>query len=539
MASTIKGFIRNHAGERLLPITRAELVLDKEGKEALSSELFLAGVNKLNEYHAIGLVTAAERAMLQGGDGQNISDIYKKLGYINSSLKVGGTSLTFYNNDTNVATDINFVSPTEGQLSIGTYDNNISIGLKEIFAQDLDYGSDGTNNEVIKSITVDKYGRISEVTGGTLTNSEIPSTLTGKALEGCTTTGGDTDESLVNKKYVDDAITEVTGIATGALHFVGALSSTQSAEDALRSDKANSYYKVTAEFELSSEYLYLQHEIPSQYLEKIQVGDTLIIKENSGVKQFIHIPSGDDITSVTIKKIGVDPVVNDKVGKIGFNFSEVFDLSATGNYATITLPPASTTDDGYLSASDYTKFANYVNTLKVQYTPTVNLNDYGFYEIGKIKIGEAEATSIYGLNHTYSISVENGVGENVSYNPIVKFTENGTTTIKEITYTGLNGILVKRNGDSIEFLGNNVVGTDSSQYLKITNGYTFDVKLCKTSEDGNTMINGLIDYNQAYSLVTGWATTFESITPSLTGSDASATYIYGNDALIAAVSVTI
>ena len=534
MANTVKGFIKNYAGERLLPITRAELVLDKEGKEALSSELFLAGKNRLGEIHQVGLVTAEERARLKGGEGQNVNDIYTKLGYINSSLKVGDVSLTFYD-EANKATDIHFVSPEAGQLSISTVNNDISIGLKEISNQDLDYGSDGTNNEVIKSIKVDKYGRISEIKGGLLTNSEIPENLENKKFNGCTTTNGSSDDSLINKKYVDDAITQVTGIATGALHFVGALSSTQGALDALASDAENSYYKVTADFALSSEYLHLQHEIPAPYSEQIKIGDTLIKKDS----KFIHIPSGDDVTSITIKKSNVDPVINDQVGPITFDFSDVFDISASYKHATITLPKAGNGEDGYLSADDHLKFTNYVNTLKVEYTPTVNANDYGFYEIGKIKIGETNETSIYGLNHTYSLSVENGTGEVNTNNPILRLTENTSKTIKDITYRGLNGIIVQKNGDSIEFLGNNKVGQDSTQYLSISNDQTFDVKLCKSSEDGSQIINGLIDYNTTHDLITGWATTFEVVGKSLTGSDSSATYIYGNDALISAVSVTI
>lgn len=321
------------------------------------------------------------------------------------------------------------------------------------------------------------------------------------------------------------------------MHFVGALSSTQGALDALANDAENSYYKVTADFPLSSEYLHLQHDIPDQYSEAMKIGDTLIKKDS----KFIHIPSGDDITSITIRKSNVDPVINSKVGSITFDFSEVFDVSAVSNYATITLPPASANDDGYLSASDYSKFTNYVNTLKVEYTPTVKANDYGFYEIGKIKIGNGEnnETSIYGLNHTYSLSVENGTGEVKTNNPALRLTENTSKTIKDITYKGLNGIIVQKNGDSIEFLGNNQVGQDSTQYLSISNGHTFDVKLCKRSEDGSQMINGLIDYNTTHNLITGWATTFEVVEKSLTGSDSSATYIYGNDALISAVSVTI
>jgi hypothetical protein len=47
MATKInKGFIKDFAGNYILPITRGELVLDSEGNIALASDLFLAGTLK-------------------------------------------------------------------------------------------------------------------------------------------------------------------------------------------------------------------------------------------------------------------------------------------------------------------------------------------------------------------------------------------------------------------------------------------------------------------------------------------------------------
>ena len=88
--ATHKGFITDQNGNNLLPITRAELVLDSKGLIALHSDEFLAG-NGLP-----GLMTAAEKAMLSGGSGQSLADVYNKLQYINSGLKINGNPLNFY-----------------------------------------------------------------------------------------------------------------------------------------------------------------------------------------------------------------------------------------------------------------------------------------------------------------------------------------------------------------------------------------------------------------------------------------------------------
>jgi hypothetical protein len=71
MAITTKGFIKDWQGNKILPITRGELVLDCLGNVALTSDRFLAGELKDADGNIIandkpGLITAAERAVLKG-----------------------------------------------------------------------------------------------------------------------------------------------------------------------------------------------------------------------------------------------------------------------------------------------------------------------------------------------------------------------------------------------------------------------------------------------------------------------------------------
>ena len=84
-----KGLLQDFNGNKMLPITRAELVLDAAGNIALTSALFEAGQGG-SKY---GLISAADLAALKtvtGGNagGQNLGDIYTKLNAINTSLKV-------------------------------------------------------------------------------------------------------------------------------------------------------------------------------------------------------------------------------------------------------------------------------------------------------------------------------------------------------------------------------------------------------------------------------------------------------------------
>jgi hypothetical protein len=149
--TTIKGFIKDWQGNKLLPITRGELVLDQNGQIALQSAQFLAG-----DGHP-GLVTAAEREMLSGGAGQSISDVYSKLEYVNYGLKIGDTALHFY--DAYGATPIT-VTGTNG-VTVAPANNNIAVSLTEINTQAIE-----KTNTILRGINVDKYGRVTSVSDG-------------------------------------------------------------------------------------------------------------------------------------------------------------------------------------------------------------------------------------------------------------------------------------------------------------------------------------------------------------------------------------
>lgn len=124
---TKKGFLRDFNDDILLPITRAELILDKDGKVAFHSDQFLAD-NGLP-----GLITADERQLihnLSGNTEQNLADLYNKLNYINNGLIIDDKQLNFYN--TTTATPIEFVSA--GSVKFTLNNNQISADVADTIA---------------------------------------------------------------------------------------------------------------------------------------------------------------------------------------------------------------------------------------------------------------------------------------------------------------------------------------------------------------------------------------------------------------------
>lgn len=538
-----KGFIKDWSGNKILPITRGELVLDQDGKMALSSKYFEAGYNG-NEY---GLISAADLAKISGGNnGEGISDIYAKLNQINSGLMVNDTALNFYT-AAGVATPIKIGSVGDGKITItlGT-GNTVNLSLEEL-------QSDVTAiSQIIKSITVDKYGRVTSVTGGALTNEEIPAELTGKTLKNgilsnCTTSDkeiGTDEKAIVNKAYVDARVQEVESVATGALHFKGGISDANSIETILTdSSYRNYYYKVTKAFNINVSDLYDTSGIPAGTTTiEVEVGDTLIVKapETGTRASFVYIPSGDDDTRITVTKDGsASNALTSRVGEVTLKFSSLFEVSnnpSGSGIAYISIPVATSTQDGYLSKSDYQAFKNYADNLKVEYTPTFTTGS-GIYTIGTLEIGTATHT-IYGLNNVSTLSLENGTGSNTALNPIIKFTETGVTNDVTIAVKGISGIVTKKNGSDIEISAANEVATDSTKYLEIDSGYKFKARIGSVSN--NQVVNGLTDYEEFATFrsdVFRTTTQFEIIGNSL--NETSFDYYYGSADLIDAVKLTI
>ena len=520
--ATIKGFIKDWSGNKVLPITRGELVLDCLGNIALTSDRFLAGElkdadGKIISTNMPGLITAAERAMLSGGgSGNSLSDLYKKVGYINTGLSFGGTTLNFYDN-AGTATPISVTASTG--INIGVQGNTVALSLAPL-------ATTGTEiSNILKSIKVDKYGRVTEVTGSSLTNAEIPATLTGKTLSGATLTNCTTSDKEIG--------TDENTVATGALKFKGGLGSASSAAAALTKDNWNNYYKVISEFDLNVSDLYDDSGLSGKTTITVKVGDTLIVHPKNSVSKFVYVPSGDDVTTITVKE-GSTSKITSAIGDVTIKFSDLFAVSNTGNtLASIDLRKASATVDGYLSKEDFAKFASYESSLAVTYTGEFT-SGTEVYKIGTLKIGNQD-NIIYGKNNISALTLTNGATN--AYNPILKFTENGVDT--NLTLKGINSITVKKNGNVAEFNVVNEVDTNSAKYAEFDSTNN-KLKIKIGSVSGNTVINGLTDYEEFATLrqnVIARSLECEVITNSLT--DTSKDFYYGSTDLKDAITLTI
>lgn len=515
---TVKGFIKDWAGRRILPITRAELILDQDGNPAFTSKYFEAGYNG-NEY---GLISASERALITGGStGQGISDIYAKLGQINTGLYFNDAVLKFYDN-TGAATPIKVGSVGDGRINISLDGNNVNLSLEDIKATNTISGS------IIKNITVDAFGRVVAVSGGDLTNAEIPGILTGKTLSGCTTTSvGSDDNSIPNKAYVDQKFAESTGIATGALRFKGSLNSADAANAKLtNSSYLNDYYKVSGEFDISSSDIYEYSGDDTSVTVKI--GDTLIIYAPTGTTsraKFVHIPTGDDITTITVKgDSNTSDAITHAVNNVKLRFSSPFNVINDGlSSAYVELKAASSDTDGYLSKEDYIKFANYNSALRVVYSGTFDSEsaENGLYKLGTLTIG-GSSKNIIAKNNISNLSLSSTT-DNV---PVIKFTETGVADV-DIAFKSSGGINITKNNNDVEFAAANTVTPTSNSYLKITDGYKFGVILGSIDES-NQVTEGLVNFGTVHQLALQVAKTtiFEEIDYKLSG-DPSKTYQYG------------
>lgn len=531
--TTNKGFIKDYQGNLLLPISRGELILDSAGKKAFESDEFLA-----TSTHA-GLMSSAEKAMLNGTSGQGLSDLYTKLGYINTGLKFNGTALNFYN--TNTATPIN-ITAAQNQLLMTVNGNVVTLGLSNLQAISL-------SSSILRAIEVDKYGRVTSVSGSVLTNADIPD-LSEKTLTNCITSDEDitsTDgKTIVNKKYVDTQITNIAAVAAGNLKFGGSVNTWEVASTYLNNASLlNHQYKVTTSFVIPKEHLYDTTGVTGDNLT-VKVGDTLIIHKSSTdtTAKYVYIPSGDDITTITIKSVDNNNITNNiftsKIGNFVFKFSNIFDVVNQNEVAYISIPQASTTSKGYLSKEDYIKFNNYATNLATTYSGELTSSTTGVYKIGTLTIGGTD-NIIYGKDTVSTLTLENGADQtNVNKNPIFKFVKTGVADTN-ITFKGINGIQIIKNESSVNFSADNVVDTESTDFLDINSGYEFSIIKGSVNQDGS-INEGITPYSEFISRIVTLTTktvNFETITNSLSGETTGDEYRYGNTKLVTAITVTI
>lgn len=518
--SIYKGFIKNWNNDTMLPITRGELVLDEEGKIALKSEHFLAQEGNP------GLVTADERAYilsLKNPDGNSSNDINAKLDAINSGLRIGTDLLQYYTLNGSTLSTKNYTISGSDRIKItkDAYTNTFTFDLEEINLSA--YNKPG----ILKNIYVDKYGRVDNIECGGITNDELPDTLTSKTLTNSTLSNCTTDSTIsndyhiVNKKYVDDKIAGITTGALGALKFEGSLNGSTAAVDALAKPE-NSYFKVSANFELSGSYF----EPYSSGSISLKAGDTLIIWHNTSfVKKFILVPSGDEIqTSVTILD-STNSTKYSKVGDVNLKFTAPFKIETNNNTATVDIRYASTTSDGIITSDLYTQIKN-ATAKSMSYVPTVNTGFDGYYEIGKISFGDESSSSpIYGVNTTYDI------GLNGSNNPYLQLKE--ITDVKtSIQLVGGNGIEVTNDNNSAKF----TIKTNHS-FLKTT---ADGLSLKMGSVSNEVVDDGLTSYSEFNTLsefVISSTLGFDRISNSLNSSTYD--YHYGSAELIKAITLDI
>lgn len=526
--STNKGFIKDIKGNKLLPITRAELVLDSNGKIALTSQQFAAGENG----NLWGLISADERKLLTNNNGEGISGLTTKLQYINQGLYVNNNQLKFYTIDENNQITSTPVTISSGNdILVTNSSNQISFALKEIFE------SEQNINGFIKNIKLDKTGRVINIEGGSLVNADIPNTLSEKILETVTIknskvnesiTDDSDDLSIVNKSYLDTKLQQYQGIATGALKFKGNINSSTEAESYCKLENNNFYYKISSNFKISQNYI---HDASSEIY--VKSGDTLIVYERNNEVKYIYIPSGDEATTtLTIKQENFE--TNPLLGAIELDFSEIFNIINTNgsNVVNIDLQKADSTHDGYLSKEDYAKFSTYA-AKTISYTPTLTSG----YEIGKLNLGDDGEITIYGKDTISTLILTNG---NDNKNPY--FTFNSGNSSETFTFEGINGIKITKKSDSntIQFQSANE-SEEGNNYLTITNGYQFKINKGESDNNGNIIKQGITDYKEfndfknASIAAHALAIHYEKLDYSLT--DSTKEYYYGSDSLKTAITI--
>jgi hypothetical protein len=232
---------------------------------------------------------------------------------------------------------------------------------------------------------------------------------------------------------------------------------------------------------------------------------------------------------------------------VTFNYNAPLSVSVTGQQIDISIPAANNSTNGYLSSADYTTIMNAVTNLgKTKYTETVTSTSAGAYKLGTITVG-TQNYDVYGQNNTSAFSLEQNNSKNE--NPILKFVESGVgATTVQIILEGSNGIKAEKSGNTVKLTAANIVGTESQNYLEITNGYVFNAKF--GSGASNNVTEGLVKYSD-YIVTKEKAVNAISILAAsqpiiLSGSLLSAatdadgkTYKYGNTALVEAITLTI
>ena len=502
--NNIKGFITDLAGNAILPITRGELVLDANANVALHSDVFAANTNRY------GLLSPTHYALLESlgsaGDTNtdSLANIIAKLKAINEGIKVDNKILYFYDTN-NQSTPITFTSSDTVILAAET-DNKITASLYTLTEKPT------ITENVVANVTVDEYGRVTEISPTTA--------LSNVCLSGCTSkdiSETASEYAIVNKKYVDGRFNDISAISTGALKFNGRINSTNDIGSLLIN---GCYYLSSIDATLNPQYVHYTETAVS-----FKVGDTLIAHEIDDVTKFIIIPSGDDETIINLYATKNNNPQTIGAGRSNILFNDPFELSYDNNSdTTIIKIPEATSENAGIISSDLFKQITQATAKSMSYDPIITDG----LPIGQIKIGDELADPIDIEIPNYSLKYDNNAIKWSGYDEALNIQfgqgllhnyEEGTSTIQ------VN------------------LGTDN-KYLTVDDGVLTAV-ISTFDKDASKYTPGLIDNTLFGSYVTTLATAayYRSILKSLNSDDVEdddgKNYQYGSQALMDAVDVKI
>lgn len=512
--NNIKGFITDVAGNTILPITRGELVLDASGNEAFHSEEFAATADRF------GLLSPTHYTLLESlgpndtPNADNLASILTKLNAINEGIKVGNTTLNFYdkNNNNNQSTPIIFKSSETISLTADS-NNNITASLIPL----PQYSAPTTTENVVANVTVDEYGRVTKI--------ESTTALSGVHLTGCTADNvadNAQQEAIVNKKYVDEKFSEISAISTGALKFEGPIDTANNIATLL---KEGSYYLAANNLEN------LEASLFHGKTEEVTVnrGDTLIAHSMQGQLKFTIIPSGDDGTYINLSDSATGKTTIG-VGTSNIALASPFVLTndTVNNITTISIPEANEDNSGILSAKLYKEIQN-ATAKSMSYKPILPTG----VPLGEIQIGDNTEPSTIIYSPDYSLKYQDDAIKWQGYNKDTRISEK-----LNIQFGG--GLLHTHSADTSTIQVN--LGTNN-KYLKVENGVLTAV-ISEVDVDSK-FTPGLINNKlfQEYTTILATVAYYEPISKSLNNNEPEdengPNYQYGSSDLRSAIKVEI
>lgn len=544
--TTNKGFIKDHLGNYLLPITRAELILDQDGKQAFHSSHLAAQPVTQTSKGRYGLISPLDLALLKTLEGTEsgngtiasiLADIAKLY-----AIQIGdGTSYVPFYDNSKTLQHINIIGGTGITSTIdGT---SIKIGLAPVNTDNVN-----VTGGLLSSLTYDEYGRI--------TGASSTSDLSGYTVNSISENAPDT--TIVNKGYVDTLFGGALNVATGALNFSGRIASSAERsetyfEDLLGVANEGSYFIAVDSGSIPGSQVHYTADQDASFI----AGDTLIVYTLSNDKRFVIVPSGNDETIATLisAKQGNTSLLNNATGTVLLQFGENGFNVTSQNNNTLNISLNTLTSEssdnlyGIISGADYKRFSQAASK-SVSYVPEFS-QGANTYTIGTLTFDNQEQ-AILGKDTKYTLSVtsSNNETEGILDDDYVMLTLSSTDTAE----AGINiplkgsGIKITNEDNALKFTPNLVSDPESANYLEI-NGSVIKIKkgsVTQNEDDSYIVNSGVVDYNEFFNWCSAANTTYlqytyinNSLTLPSPWTEDGKSYYYGSNAMREAVNITI